>query len=302
MDWLRKIPIGQYVSGESGWLRFIDPRLKIFWVLFFLLTPVLASYQWRVALVVILFALTFCSGIAIRVWWRSLSFLILLASIVGFFSMMLPTGELSADLEIRDPQELSISLESEPSWILYKTPSIKFGNLSLGPLLIDRRSAELGLKSSTLIFTVVHSVNLMLLTSPPEDLVWALSWFFSPLSAVGLPMRRISFQLLLALRFIPLVQEEIQNLIRSLSTRSISFKQLGFKRSFHLIISVCERLLTNILLRSQQGADALLARNGEYLPIGYLKPSHSVLRASFINLCSLLLLVIAFLCRFRLDG
>ena len=33
MDWLRQIPIGQYVDGAAGWLRQLDPRLKLSWVL-----------------------------------------------------------------------------------------------------------------------------------------------------------------------------------------------------------------------------------------------------------------------------
>ena len=44
--------------------------------------------------------------------------------------------------------------------------------MPLGPLVITRRSAELGLNSATLLFTVIHSANLLLLTTPPEALVW----------------------------------------------------------------------------------------------------------------------------------
>ena len=40
MDWLKKIPIGQYVSGNSSWLRGIDPRIKLSWILLFLLSPI----------------------------------------------------------------------------------------------------------------------------------------------------------------------------------------------------------------------------------------------------------------------
>ena len=54
MDWLRQIPIGQYVDGAAGWLRQLDPCLKLLWVLMFLLTPVLAGPIWRVALVLAL--------------------------------------------------------------------------------------------------------------------------------------------------------------------------------------------------------------------------------------------------------
>ena len=55
MDWLRQIPIGQYVdtSGAEGlsWLQRLDPRLKLLWTLAFLVTPVMAGPRWRLALV-----------------------------------------------------------------------------------------------------------------------------------------------------------------------------------------------------------------------------------------------------------
>ncbi|HCA62414.1 MAG TPA: cobalt ABC transporter permease, partial [Synechococcales bacterium UBA8647] len=33
MDWLRQLPLGQYVAGRRGWLRRLDPRLKYAWSL-----------------------------------------------------------------------------------------------------------------------------------------------------------------------------------------------------------------------------------------------------------------------------
>ena len=104
--------------------------------------------------------------------------------------------------------------------------------------MIDRASALLGLRTSTLVFTVIHSVNLVLITTAPENLVWALSWMLSPLRLLGVPVTRLSFQLLLALRFLPLVQEELQNLLRSLVSRAVSLRKLGFKAAFGLLLSV----------------------------------------------------------------
>jgi len=112
---------------------------------------------------------------------------------------------------------------------------------------------------------VIHSVNLVLLSTPPEDLIWALSWVLTPMRWLGLPMERLGFQLLLALRFLPLVQEELQNLLRSLAGRALNLRKLGFKACFGLVLSVGERLLANILLRAEQGADALVARGGQVL-------------------------------------
>ena len=55
MDWLRQLPIGQFVAEEQGgrgsWLRKLDPRLKLAWTLAFLITPILAGPLWRLSLV-----------------------------------------------------------------------------------------------------------------------------------------------------------------------------------------------------------------------------------------------------------
>ena len=265
MDWLRQIPIGQYVDGSQGWLRRLDPRLKLAWSLVFLLTPVLAGPLWRVALVIGLLTITLCSGLPRMLWWRSVLVLFGLAVAVGLLSMFLPAVDPPAAFPLRNPDELpGIQPESLP-WDLIRLGPLRLGGLSHGPLVVDRASALLGLRTSTLIFTVIHSVNLMLITTPPEDLVWALSWCLSPLKRLGFPVDRLGFQLLLALRFLPLVQEELQNLMRSLASRAVNLRQLGFKAGFGLLLGVGERLLANILLRAEQGADALIARGGRIM-------------------------------------
>ena len=293
MDWLRKVPIGQYVSGNSGWIRSLDPRLKMTWVIMFLLTPVLAGPTWRVGLVVGISLLTFLSSLPLRIWWRSFCLVLALACLVGLFSLLLPTGETSAIYSVRPPNELSNAVVIAPSWNLLEVGPFHLGQIAFGPLSVDRRSAELGLKTSTLIFTVVQSVNLMLLTTAPEDLVWTLRWFISPLAFLGVPVDRISFQILLSLRFLPLVQEELQNLLRSLATRAPNIRRLGLKTSLGLLLSVGERLLANILLRAEQGADALIARGGYWIPPDQLRPASTLReRKSFLNIGSCFLLVL----------
>ena len=48
-------------------------------------------------------------------------------------------------------------------------------------------------------------------------------------------------------------------------------RQLGFKAGFGLVLAVGERLLANILLRAEQGADALVARGGRILGPSYFR-------------------------------
>lgn len=293
MDWLRQIPMGQYVDGPEGWLRRLDPRLKVCWSLLFLLSPVLAGPIWRTALVAGLLVLTLVSGLPVRLWSRSCLVLILLSITVGLLSLLLPAVDPPLAFSLRDPSELPDLPLDSPSWDLLRLGPFSLGSLSLGPLVIDRASALLSLRTSTLIFTVIHSVNLVLITTPPEDLVWALSWFLTPLRGLGVPVDRLSFQLLLALRFLPLVQEELQNLLRSLVSRAVSLRRLGFKAAFGLLLAVGERLLANILLRAEQGADALVARGGRVLPPGeFRSASAQPQSAAWLNGVSIVVLLL----------
>ena len=87
MDWLRQLPLGQYVAGRRGWLRRLDPRLKYAWSLAFLITPILASPWWRLALVGLLLLITLASGLPWRLWRRSVPLLLALSLAVGLLAV-----------------------------------------------------------------------------------------------------------------------------------------------------------------------------------------------------------------------
>ena len=97
MDWLRQLPIGQYVdpgSGGGGWLARLDPRLKFGWTLAFLVTPILAGPGWRLALVGLLVGITLVSGLPARLWQRSLALWLALSLAVGVLSAFLPADSI----------------------------------------------------------------------------------------------------------------------------------------------------------------------------------------------------------------
>ncbi len=260
MNILTKFSVGQYVYGNRSWLRIIDSRLKIIIVMIFLITPIWAGPMWRLSLVGSLLLITFLSLLPSRVWWRSLCFLFCLSLLIGILSLIASSDIQSLDSYLRNPDELQVEVENYKKWNILQIPSQKIWFMNFGPYNLSRKAFELGIKTSTLIFTVIHSVNLMLLTTLQEDIVWALSWFMYPLKKIGLPINRWLFQLLIALRFIPLVQEEFQNIIKSVSVRSINFRNLGFKKSFNVLLILMERLFQNIFLRIDQGAESLLSK------------------------------------------
>ena len=284
MDWLRQLPLGQYVAGRRGWLRRLDPRLKYAWSLAFLLTPILASAWWRLALVALLLLITLASGLPWRLWRRSVPLLLALSLAVGLLAAVLPSPREQPQPVQRPPQERQLSqpLPAPPAWELWQA----------GPLRITRRSAELGVNSATLLFTVMQSANLLLVSTPPEALAWGLTALLAPLRWLGVPVERLGFQLLLALRFLPLVQEELQNLLRAVATRALNLKQLGWRGATNLVLAVGERLLANVLLRAEQGAEALQARGGQWRAPSQLRlPPPAAAGLNALALAGLLLLL-----------
>lgn len=277
MDLLRQLPIGQFVAeedveagGAGSWLRRLDPRLKLAWTVAFLVTPILAGPIWRLTLVGLLLLITALSGLSWRLWRRSLPLLLAVAVLVGGLAALLPDGGVPAGPLQRPPAEVRLvagsPLQAPPEsagepWQLWRW----------GPLAITRRSAELGLNGATLLVTLVHSANLLLVSTPPEELVWAIGWWIRPLARLGWPVERLGFTLLLSLRFLPLVQEELQNLVRAVATRAVNFRALGWKAGLGLVLAVAERLLANLLLRAEQGAEALVARGGSWSPPDQLR-------------------------------
>ena len=298
MNLLTKFPIGQYVDGNKSWLRIIDSRIKLILLSIFLITPIWAGPLWRVGLVISLFIITIFSFLPLRIWWRPFVFLVFISLIIGLLSILATSGFPSFEIPLRDPNELNLILENRYNWDVLIIPFKQIGIFSIGPFYLSKNSLDLGVKTSTLIFTLIHSVNLILLTTLKEDIVWALSWFMNPLRSIGFPINKWLFQLLLALRFIPLVQEEFQNILKSASIRSIHFRKLGFKYSIEILFSLVERLFLNIFLRIDQGADSLLSKKSISFNMKRFKPlKRLTLLNLFVNSLAILFIFLAILLR-----
>ena len=306
MDWLRQLPMGQYVDGEAGWIRDLDVRIKFAWTLAFLTTPILANAPWRLGLVVLLLLLTAFSRLPWRLWRRTLPLLLVLSLLVASLALFLPAGQTVRQWAERPAGELNLLPPGTPSssagqaWQLWRWGPIGRPPLQVGPLVVTRASATLALNSGTLLFTLVHSANLLLLSTPPEALAWALTWSLTPLRWLGIQTEELGFMLLLSLRFMPLVQEEFQNLLRAVATRSVDFKTLGFKAGLGLVLAVGERLLANVLLRADQGADALLVRGGRLMSPLQLHPRPTTSHGA--HLLALLLLAGLVILRHEVGG
>ncbi len=249
MDLLRSLPIGLYLEQPQTWLHRLDPRVKLMWLLTFLVAPLLANNLWRLGLVIVLIMITLTAFIPLRVWKQQMGLLLLFCLVLFVVTIFVPDG-LAVEHQPRLPLETVTLPEQSYQYVLWQFNLFE----------ITRRSLDVGIKFSTLFFTLLYSTNLYLLTTAPEEITAGLEDLCAPLRRLNLPVTEVMLTLTLALRFIPLVLEEIQNLTRSVRTRAINWRKIGLKQGFQLWLMIAEKLLENLLLRAEQIAIAMNIR------------------------------------------
>ncbi|BAU06184.1 energy-coupling factor transporter transmembrane protein EcfT [Fischerella thermalis CCMEE 5330] len=271
MDLLRSLPIGLYLEQPQTWLHKLDPRIKFIWLMSFLTTYIFANNLWRVLLVVLLIIATLIARIPKRVWQQQMGWLLMLCFFVLVIAAISPDG-LGISYQPRLPENDFISTEpSNLATSTTPTPTIEtspthdqqkysYVLFEKGAIKVTRRSLDLAISLSTILFTVIYSTNLYLLTTAAEEITAALESLMQPLQRFNIPVTEITLMLTLSLRFIPLVLEEVQNLVRSIMTRAINWKKLGLKGAVKVWMLVAERLLQNLLLRAEQMANAMMVR------------------------------------------
>jgi energy-coupling factor transport system permease protein len=271
MDLLRSLPMGLYLEQPITWMHRLDPRVKLAWLMSFLAAPIMANSISRVVLVVLLILLTLAAAIPLRVWRQQMGWLLMLSFFILILAAISPDG-LGVNHQPRLPttnnSELLVLSEQFNSNTTQNSRTLPAPNPSgyqyilfqRGPVTVTRRSLQLGINLSTSIFILIYSTNLYLLTTAPEEITAGIESLMLPLRRLKWPVTEIALTLTLSLRFIPLVLEEVQNLIRSVRTRAINWKKLGLKGAVRVWMTVAERLLENLLLRADQMANAMMVR------------------------------------------
>lgn len=251
MDLLRSLPLGLYLEQPNTWLHRLDPRVKLAWLLSFLLVPIFANVPCRIAGAVVLIAIALLGRIPWRALKQQLGWVLLFGGLIFFLALILP-DTVSMPHQPRLPAEPAIATD-------YKFVLFQFDR-SFVHLKVTRKSLKTAIQGSTLLFTLIYSTTVFLLTTAPEEVTAGLEKLMQPLKAFKVPVTEIALTLTLSLRFIPLVLEEIQNLVRSISTRGINWKKLGMKNSLKVWLTVSEKLLQNLLMRAEQIAIAMQLR------------------------------------------
>ncbi|GER26105.1 energy-coupling factor transporter transmembrane protein EcfT [Striga asiatica] len=247
-------PIAQYISNPVTFLHRVDPRIKMVWLLALVILPAGSNMKMRVAVVAYLTLLSIWVQ-PTAVWKDQLGRVTLICGIL-FVLLGLSTDSAPSLLRSRSPPSSLTGLPAPPtSFEGYKYVIVKFGPLQL---------TQLGLSAATtaacLTFTIFQSASLCLTTTTPEQLAFALQWFILPLASVGVPVAELILTLLLSIRFINLVLDEVRNVALGIVSRRIKWQQLTSLETIDVFFTYIRRIFSNIYSHAAQISQAMIVR------------------------------------------
>ena len=224
---LRDITLGQYYPVDSV-LHRLDPRTKLFGTMVFIISLFVADSIWAyLAATVFLAAAIKISHVPFRFMVRGLKAIIFLLLISVSFNLSLTQGEVLFQL-----------------WFLKVT---KEGLKTAG---------FMGVR---LIYLVVGS-SVMTLTTTPNELTDGLEKSLGFLKKIGLPVHEVSMMMSIALRFIPILVEETDKIMKAQMARGADFESGNIIQRAKNMIPLLVPLFISAFRRATDLAMAMEAR------------------------------------------
>lgn len=247
-------PVGQFIASPSTFLHSLDPRVKQAWLLALVVLPARSHMVIRVGLVLFLALLSIWT-LPRDIWQDQLIRMSLLSGIL-FVMLALGTDGVPPLVQMRTPPAHMLHMPSLPP----APGGYSYVVMKLGPLQLTRKGLSLAATASCLSFAVLQSASLCLTTTMPEQLAAALRWYLLPLAHVGAPVDEIVLTLLLSLRFISLVFDEVRNIALGIVARGIKWKNLTVLETVDILFLYLRRIFNNLFSHAEHISQAMMAR------------------------------------------
>ncbi|KAH1089612.1 hypothetical protein J1N35_016869 [Gossypium stocksii] len=247
-------PICQFIASPTTFLHSVDPRIKLVWLLALVVLPARAQIALRFGLVAYI-ALLSMLFLPKNVWMDQLGRVSLLCGIL-FVLSGLGTDGVPQLLQSRTPPSSLTGLPDLPKSL----SGYSYLIMKLGPLQLTRKGLSVASTASCLTFIIFQSASLCLATTTPEQLAFALRWFMLPLRYIGVPVAEIVLTLMLSLRFINLVFDEVRNVALGIVSRRINWQHLTMKETIDIFASYIQRIFKNIFKHAEQISQAMIVR------------------------------------------
>ncbi|MGN8817450.1 energy-coupling factor transporter transmembrane component T family protein [Oribacterium sp. HCP28S3_H8] len=224
---LRDITLGQYYPVDSVIHR-LDPRVKLLATLIYLISLfVMNSFTGYLIAALVLAVLVKLSRVPFRFMTRGLKSIIIVLLISVSFNLFLTPG----------------------------TELVRFGFLR-----ITREGLRIALMMGVRLILLVLGSSLMTLTTTPNQLTDGLEKGLGILKRVGVPVHEIAMMMSIALRFIPILVEETDKIMKAQQARGADFESGNIIQRAKAMVPILVPLFISAFRRANDLAMAMEAR------------------------------------------
>ena len=229
---LRDMTIGQYYPAQSK-IHDLDPRVKITAVLVYLVSLFLFRGFAGYALVtVFLVSAIVLSHVPFSFISKGLKPVLFLLCFTAVYHLFFTKGDAVFEWELFSGHTFTVTWQG----------------LKNGAFIVLR-----------LIYLVIGS-SLLTYTTTPTKLTDGIESLLKPLGKIGVPVHDLAMMMSLALRFIPILLEEANRIMKAQSARGASFEEGNILVRVRAITSILVPLLVSATRRSYDLALAMEAR------------------------------------------
>lgn len=154
-----------------------------------------------------------------------------------------------------------------------------------------RQGLEGGMRVGCQLVMAIWVSTLTTLTTSPLDTVWALEWYLKPLKYMNVPTDEIALAVMLAIRFIPLLFEETDRIVKAQKARGVDLESGGLVRKVRSLVPVLVPLLHSVFRRADDLAVALTLRG--YSP-GITRTRMKVMKMRLQDMAALAMMSVFF--------
>ena len=224
---IRDITLGQYYPANSV-LHRLDPRVKFVGSLLFIISVfVFNTFPGYGVATIFLVAMIGISKVPVKFMFKGLKAIFIILLITVIFNMILTPGE-----------------------VLWR----------LGFLKVTREGLIMAGKMTIRLTYLVIGSSIMTLTTTPNQLTDGLESLMGPLKKIKVPVHEISMMMSIALRFIPILLEETDKIMKAQIARGADFESGNLIQKAKSMVPLLVPLFISAFRRANDLAMAMEAR------------------------------------------
>ena len=224
---LRDITIGQYYQTESV-IHKLDPRVKVGGTLLYIISLFLFENVWGYVLAALFLGLVIkLSHVPFRFMVRGMKAILFLLVLTLVFNLFLTPGE---------------------------------ALVTFGKLKITKEGIVMAVRMALRLSFLIIGSSIMTLTTTPNNLTDGMEKLMGPLKIFKVPVHEVAMMMSIALRFIPILMEETDKIMKAQIARGADFESGGLIKRAKSLVPLLVPLFISAFRRANDLAMAMEAR------------------------------------------